>query len=117
MRSLQLSISGDIKATAPLKDELLTFTMICGESDDDESPVQHIRLGGIDDDHHLEWFAAHDLTRDAEIRISFVDSDVVDAPTRRSRDRLAEASKDRERYEDAKRIYFALRGEYEDDSR
>lgn len=112
MRALTLQIDGEQVATASLAGHTVALTIICC----DEPNTNRLRLGGIDGENHFDWYEVESLPVGTSIQVDFIETDKSDSPSIRPVDQALTAKSDRERFESAKKTYFALRNRYECDT-
>jgi len=113
MNAIQISVNGELKATAPLWGYTMGFTISSGTHPDGTNRGVDLRLGGMDDTHFLDYLKLLELPIGTRIEIALVASAVPDEPARRLADPSRDEKRERKDYEWAKNKYFELRDKYE----
>ena len=113
MNAIQISLNGELKATAPLWEHTMTCAISSGTQSDGTNRGLDLRLGGMDDTHFLDYLRLLDLPVGTRMQIELVESAVPDEPTRRLADPSRDEKREREDFEWAKKKYFELRDKYE----
>ena len=113
MNAIQITVNGELKATAPLWRQTMGCTISSGTHPDGTHRGVDLRLGGLDDTHFLDWLTLLELPIGTSIQIDLVESAVPDEPTRRLADQSSDEKREREDYEWAKNRYFELKQKYD----
>ena len=113
MNVIQISVNGERQATAPLWGHATGLTMSSGTLADGTNRGVDLRLGGMDDTHHLRWLTMLDLPIGTSIQIDIMESGIPDEPTRKQADPDWDSKREREDFEWAKAKYLELKHKYD----
>lgn len=113
MNCIQISVNGELAATAPMWEHAMGCTISSGTLADGTHRGVDLRFGGLDDTHHLRWLTLLELPVGTSIQIDLVESAVPDEPTRKLADPSRDEKREREDFEWAKARYLELRDKYE----
>lgn len=113
MNVIQISVNGEIKATAPLWGLTTGLTISSGTLADGTHHGVDLRLGGMDETNYLRWLTMLDLPIGTSIQIDILESGIPDEPTRKQADPDPDSKREREDFEWAKAKYLELKHKFD----